>query len=66
MKKTDQKLDIAKKNWIRKIGDYIAAGAFIAVGIYYLASQRQSQGAIFILIGIFFAYVTRSRQNKEK
>ncbi|WP_461389697.1 hypothetical protein [Desulfosporosinus fructosivorans] len=60
MKKTNKSPD--KKNTNRSIWDYIAAGAFIVAGTYFLATQRLSQGAIYILVGLFFIFITRSRQ----
>ena len=61
-----KKVDDPQKNRLRNIGDYIASGAFIVVGSYNLASQHLIQGVIYSLIGIFFAFITRARQKKEK
>lgn len=54
-----------KKKAIRNIWDYIAAVAFIIAGSYYLATQRPSQGAIYIVVGLFFIVMTRSRAKKK-
>ncbi|SHI46449.1 hypothetical protein [Desulfosporosinus lacus] len=55
-----------KKKSIKNIWDYIASIAFILAGSYYLATQRPSQGAIYILVGLFFIFITRTRGNKKK
>lgn len=65
--KNQQSLEVTPKKKARKnVWDYIAAAAFILVGIYYLSTQRASQGAIYILVGLFFFYITRYREKKKK
>lgn len=54
-----------KKKPIKTIWDYFAAIAFILAGSYYLATERASTGAIYILVGLFFFVITRSRENKK-
>lgn len=51
MDKTKKSPD--KKNSTRNVWDYIASVAFLLVGSYYLATQRMSQGAIYIVVGLF-------------
>jgi len=62
MDKTKKSSD--KKN--RNVWDYIASVAFLLAGSYYLATQRMSQGAIYIVVGLFFIFITRSRQKNKK
>lgn len=64
MDKTKKSPD--KKNSTRNVWDYIASVAFLLVGSYYLATQRMSQGAIYIVVGLFFIFITRSRQKNKK
>lgn len=52
------------KNSNRNVWDYLASVAFLVAGTYYLATQRMSQGAIYIVVGLFFIFITRSRQKK--
>ncbi|MDA8223434.1 hypothetical protein [Desulfosporosinus sp.] len=66
MKKTQNITNTPKKKSIKNIWDYIAAIAFILAGSYFLATQRPSQGAIYILVGLFFIFITRTRENKKK
>lgn len=62
MDKTKKSPD--KKN--RNVWDYIASVAFLLAGSYFLATQRMSQGAIYIVVGLFFIFITRSRQKNKK
>lgn len=55
-----------KKNSIRNVWDYIASVAFLLAGSYYLATQRMSQGATYIVVGLFFIFITKSRQKNKK
>lgn len=64
MDKTNKNPD--KKNSTQKILDYVASAAFLLAGSYFLATERMSQGAIYILVGLFFIYITKSRQKKKK
>lgn len=64
MDKTKKSPD--KKNSIRNVWDYIASVAFLLAGSYYLATQRMSQGAIYIVVGLFFIFITRFRQKNKK
>jgi hypothetical protein len=64
MDKTKKSPD--KKNLTRNVWDYIASVAFLLAGSYYLATQRMSQGAIYIVVGLFFIFITRSRQKNKK
>lgn len=64
MDKTKKSPD--KKNSTRNVWDYIASVAFLLAGSYYLATQRMSQGAIYIVVGLFFIFITRSRQKNKK
>ncbi|KJR44371.1 hypothetical protein UF75_5250 [Desulfosporosinus sp. I2] len=66
MKKPKKSMDITpKKKTIKPIWDYIAAAAFVIAGSYYLATQRPSQGAIYIVVGLFFIVMTRARAKKK-
>ena len=66
MKKPPNSIDSTpKKKTIKNIWDYIAAVAFMIAGSYYLATQRPSQGAIYIVVGLFFIVMTRSRAKKN-
>jgi len=67
MNKPQTKLeDTPKKKALKSVWDYFAAVAFIVAGIYYLATQRLSEGAIYVLVGLFFFVITRSREKKKK
>ena len=66
MKNSQKTMDnTPKRKTIKNIWDYIAAVAFIIAGSYYLATQRPSQGAIYIIVGLFFIVMTRSRAKKK-
>ncbi len=41
--------------------DYIAGIGFMLAGVYFFATQRISQGAIYFIIGIFFIVITMVR-----
>lgn len=58
--------DHSKKKTLKNVWDYFAAVAFVLVGIYYLATQHFSEGGIYIVVGIFFFIITRSREKKKK
>lgn len=58
--------NMPKERLVKSMWDYFAAIAFILAGSYFLATQRSSQGAIYILVGIFFVIITKSRENKKK
>ena len=64
MDKTNKNPD--KKNSTQKILDYVASGAFLLAGGYFLSTGQMSQGAIYILVGLFFIFITRSRQKNKK
>ncbi|EHQ90380.1 hypothetical protein [Desulfosporosinus youngiae] len=67
MKKTGKRMgNTSKKKPIKAFWDYFAAIAFILAGSYYLATERASTGAIYILVGLFFFVITRSRDTKKK
>lgn len=55
-----------KKKSTQKILDYIASAAFLLAGSYFLATGRMSQGAIYIVVGIFFIVITWHRQKNKK
>lgn len=58
--------DTPKKKTLKNVWDYFAAVAFVLAGIYYLATQRLSEGAVYIVVGLFFFVITRSREKKKK
>ena len=65
--KNQQSLEVTPKKKARNnVWDYIAAAAFILAGIYFLSTQRASQGAIYVLVGLFFFYITIYREKKKK
>lgn len=55
-----------QKKSFEKIWDYIASAAFIIAGSYFLATQRPGQGAVYILVGVFFIFITKFREKKKK
>ncbi len=62
----DTKQSPDKKRSTKNILDYIASVAFLLAGCYYIATQRMSQGAIYIVVGLFFIYITWSRVKNKK
>lgn len=58
--------DTPKKKSLKNVWDYLAAVAFIVAGIYYFSTQRASQGAFYILVGLFFFFITRYREKKKQ
>ncbi|KUO72557.1 MAG: hypothetical protein APF81_13330 [Desulfosporosinus sp. BRH_c37] len=57
--------DTPKKKTLKNVWDYLAAVAFVLVGIYYLATQRPSEGAVYIVVGLFFFVITKIRGNRN-
>ena len=67
MNKPQKRLEnTSKKKTLKNVWDYFAAVAFVLAGIYYLATQRSSEGAVYIVVGLFFFVITRSREKKKK
>jgi len=67
MKKTEKRMkSTPKKKSIKTIWDYFASIAFILAGGYYLTTEQVSTGAIYILVGLFFFGITRTRQTRKK
>jgi len=67
MKKGEKNMgNTPKKKTIKTFWDYFAAIAFILAGSYYLATERVSTGAVYILVGLFFFVMTKLRETKKK
>lgn len=55
-----------KKQSIKTFWDYLIATGFLAAGGYYLTSERESLGAMYLLFGFLYLVITISRELKRQ
>lgn len=68
MNESQEKIESApkKKKSVKTFWDYLIATGFLVAGGYYLTTERESLGSMYLLFGFLYLVITISRELKTQ